>query len=204
MLKTDFDRWNIGKDDDEEDKKSQVLVNTENRNFFLYGDINARNCAELAFAITQINAEDDGCERVAREFEREPIILYINSTGGSVYAMWMLADTIAGSRTPVFTICTGYVMSAAFIIFLSGTKRFMSPHATLMYHQISCWKYGKYQDLVDDMEHTDCLNEMLEDYVVERTNLTKEELLEIRSKKKDTYFPAPLAKRLGIVDEILG
>ena len=93
-------------------------------------------------------------------------------------------------------------MSAAFIIFLAGHKRFMSPHATLMYHQIYCWRSGKYQDLVDDREQTDHLNDMIESFVVERTGLTKDALLNIREKKRDTYFSAEEAKELHIVDEI--
>jgi ATP-dependent Clp protease protease subunit len=95
------------------------------------------------------------------------------------------------------------VNSAAFVIFLAGHKRYMSPHATLMYHQIYCWRHGKYQDLVDDREQTDHLNEMIEDFVVERTGLSKKELLRIREKKKDTYFSATEAYEKKIIDEII-
>jgi len=73
------------------------------------------------------------------------------------------------SKTPVYTYCTGYAMSAAFIAFLSGHKRFMSPHATLMYHQIYCWRAGKYQDFVDDRQQMDHLNEMIENFVISNT-----------------------------------
>ena len=94
-------------------------------------------------------------------------------------------------------------MSAAFIIFLAGHKRYMSPHATLMYHQIYCWRSGKYQDLVDDREQMDHLNEMIEQFVVERTGLTKEDMLSIREKKKDTYYSAKEAKEKKIITDIL-
>ena len=94
-------------------------------------------------------------------------------------------------------------MSAAFMIFIAGHKRYMSPHATLMYHQIYCWRSGKYQDLVDDREQMDRLNEMMESYVIERTGLKKEDLKNIREKKKDTYFSAKEAKELKIIDSII-
>ena len=189
---------NISNDSDEE-----VFFADKERMLHLFGDINALNCASVAFVIDKINKQDDAKEDELKTFERKPIKLYINSFGGSVYDMWFLADTIAASKTPVHTVCTGYAMSAAFVIFLAGHRRYMSRHATLMYHQIYCWRSGKYQDLVDDRKHTDFLNEMIEDYVVERTKLPKKDLLKIREKKRDTYFSAEEAKELGITDEIL-
>lgn len=192
---------------DEADKgseRSSILSCEDNRLYFLYGDITTKNCASIAYDITKINLEDDEKDNKEKSFRREPIHIYINSYGGSVYAMWMLIDAIESSKTPVYTYCNGYCMSAAFQIFLAGHKRFISKHATLMYHQIYCWRSGKYQDLVDDREHTDHLNEQIESYVIERTNLTSDDLQQIREKKKDTYFTAANAVERGIADEIIG
>ncbi len=195
--------WN--KDDNEERKlsKNSVLSSPSERLFYMYGEINARNCADIAYDISIINAEDNEKDNREKDFKRKPIKIYFNSLGGNVYDMWFLVDTIMVSKTPVYTYCTGYAMSAAFIAFLAGHKRFMSTHATLMYHQIYCWRSGKYQDLVDDREQTDHLNEMIENFVVERTGLTKDDLFNIREKKKDTYFSVEEAKKLNIIDEIM-
>lgn len=191
--------------DDAEDKntKRAIFSSKEDRLYYLYGDINAKNCADIAYDISLINLEDESKEDNEKNFKRKPIKIYFNSFGGSVYDMWLLVDTIMGSKTPVYTYCTGYAMSAAFLIFLAGHKRYMSPHATLMYHQIYCWRHGKYQDLVDDREQTDHLNDMIENYVVERTTLTQKDMLTIREKKKDTYFSAEEAKERCITDEII-
>lgn len=189
---------------DKESERSSILSCEDNRLYFLYGDITTKNCASIAYDITKINLEDDEKDNKEKSFRREPIHIYINSYGGSVYAMWMLIDAIESSKTPVYTYCNGYCMSAAFQIFLAGHKRFISKHATLMYHQIYCWRSGKYQDLVDDREHTDHLNEQIESYVIERTNLTSDDLQQIREKKKDTYFTAANAVERGIADEIIG
>lgn len=195
--------WDGDESQDSGTSKSCVFSSVEKRFFYLYGEINARNCADIAYDISMINFEDDEKDDKEKDYKRKPIKLYFNSFGGSVYDMWLLVDSIMASRTPVYTYCTGYAMSAAFIIFLAGHKRFMSPHATLMYHQIYCWRSGKYQDLVDDREQTDHLNEMIEDFVVERTDLTKDDLLNIREKKRDTYFSAKEAEELKIIDEIM-
>ena len=191
-----------GDNTEEQRTRSAVFSSKDARLYYLYGEINARNCADIAYDISEINMDDDEKDRKEKDFKRDPIKIYFNSFGGSVYDMWLLVDTIMASKTPVHTYCTGYAMSAAFIIFLAGHKRFMSPHATLMYHQIHCWRSGKYQDLVDDREQMDHLNEMIEQYVAERTGLTKEDLLAIREKKRDTYFSAQEALELQIINEI--
>lgn len=195
--------WDGDESQDSGTPRSRVFSSTEKRLFYLYGEINARNCADIAYDISVINYEDDERDDKEKDYKRKPIKIYFNSFGGSVYDMWLLVDTIMGSKTPVHTYCTGYAMSAAFIIFLAGHKRYMSPHATLMYHQIYCWRSGKYQDLVDDREQTDHLNDMIESFVVERTGLTKDDLLNKREKKKDTYFSSKDAKELKIIDDVM-
>ena len=180
-----------------------VLYSPDERLFFLYGEIDAKNCAEIANDIIKINFEDAEKESKEINYKRKPIKIYFSSFGGSVYDMWLLVDTIEGSATPVYTYCTGYAMSAAFIIFLAGHKRYMSKHATLMYHQIYCWRSGKYQDLVEDRAQMDHLNSMIEKYVNEKTNLGIFDIDEIREKKRDMYFSADLAKKMKIIDEII-
>lgn len=188
--------------DSDNSNKRAIFSSIQRRLFYLYGDINAQNCADIAYDIVDINLEDDEQDRKEKDFKRKPIRLYINSFGGSVCDMWLLVDTILNSKTPVYTYCSGYTMSAAFQLFLSGHKRFISPHATLMYHQIYCWRSGKYQDLVDDREHMDHLNKQIESYVIEKTNITQEYLDSIREKKRDTYFTAAEALELGIADDM--
>lgn len=117
--------------------------------------------------------------------------------------MWGLIDIILNSKTPIYTYCTGHAMSAAFKIFLAGHKRFCYKHSTFMYHQISFWRSGKYQDLVEDREEMDWLNKKIEEYVIDRTNLTKDDIKEIREKKKDFYIHSDKAVKYGIVDEVL-
>ena len=72
-----------------------------------------------------------------------------------------------------------------------------------MYHQMNCQRSGKYQDLVEDREEMDWLNEKNEEFVIDRTNFTKDDIKEIREKKKEFYIHSDKAKKYGIVDEVL-
>lgn len=142
-------------------------------------------------------------ESKEKDFTRKPIKIYINSYGGCVYDMWALIDIIINAKTPIYTYCTGYAMSAAFQIFLAGHKRFATKHATFMYHQMSCIMRGKYQDLVENRQEMDYLQESIEEYVMERTKITQRNIDSIREKKEDFYIHADKALTLGIIDEII-
>ena len=186
------------------DTKDNVFVDTDERVIYLSDDVDNACIGLICSNIILANAADDSLEKTRVNFTREPIRIYINSFGGSVYDMWALIDTIQESKTPIHTYCQGYAMSAAFQIFLAGHKRFCSRHSTFMYHQMHCYRSGKYQDMVEDREQMDYMNKQMEEFVKERTKLTQKDLDSIREKKKDNFFTAKQAKELGIVDEILG
>lgn len=180
-----------------------MFTNTDKRLFFLSDDIDNVSIGKMCFDLLSLLKQDDKEESEKKDFKREPIQIYINSGGGDVYDMWALIDIIEHSKSPIYTYCTGYAMSAAFKIFLAGHKRFATRHATFMYHQMNCYRHGKYQDLVEDREEMDYLNRANEQYVMERTKISQEYIDEIRQKKQDVYFHADEALKLGIIDEII-
>lgn len=183
--------------------KENCYANTDERLFYLSDDVDNSSIGRISWSLLWQLKKDDEQDEKEKNYERKPIKIYINSYGGSVYDMWGLIDIMINSKTPIYTYCTGYAMSAAFKIFLAGHKRFASKHSTFMYHQMSCWRAGKYQDLVEDRDEMDKLNKMNEDFVIERTKLTKEDIDDIREKKKDFYIHSEDALKFGIVDEIL-
>ena len=183
--------------------KENTYCNGDERLFYLSDDVNNSSIGQLCWSLLFQLQQDDKKEETEKNFTREPIKLYINSYGGSVYDMWALIDIILNSKTPIYTYCTGYAMSAAFNIFLAGHKRFCTLHSTFMYHQIFCMRRGKYQDLVEDREEMDCSQKMIEKYVIERTELTQADIDDIREKKKDFYIHSADALKWGIVDEVI-
>lgn len=183
--------------------KENTYANTEKRLYFLSDDVDNESIGQLTWNILHQLAEDDEKDEKEKDYKREPIKIYINSYGGEIYDMWGLIDIIATSKTPIYTYCTGYAMSAAFKIFLAGHKRYCYKHSTFMYHQMNCRRDGKYQDLVEDREEMDWLNEKNEEFVIDRTNFTKDDIKEIREKKKEFYIHSDEAVKYGIVDKVL-
>lgn len=183
--------------------REDVLLSTDNRLFYISNDIDNETMGKMCFYLLYLLQKDDDKEAKEKDFKREHIKIYINSYGGSVYDMWSLIDIILNAKSPIYTYCTGYAMSAAFQIFLAGEKRFATKHSTFMYHQMSCRRQGKYQDLVEDREQMDSLQTAIEEYVIDRTKLTKADLDDIRERKRDFFINPQDALKWGIVDEIL-
>lgn len=180
-----------------------VLIDTNSRLFYISDDVDGASIGKMCFNLLYLLKQDEDDESMKKDFKREPIKIYVNSYGGEVYDMWALIDIIEKSKTPIYTYCTGYAMSAAFNIFLAGHKRFGTKHSTFMYHQMNCYRHGKYQDLVEDRKEMDFLNAAHEQYVIERTKIPQEFINEMREKKKDAYFHADRALTFGIIDEII-
>lgn len=183
--------------------KDNVLININQRLLYLSDNIDVNTISTLNFQLLSLLAEDDIQEKEKRDYERKPIHLFINSCGGEVWDMWSLIDIILNARTPIYTYCTGYAMSAAFNIFLAGDKRFITPHATLLYHQISSWDCKKYQDLVELRPELDKMQNDIENYIASRTSITLEKLEDNRIHKKDWYIHDKEALRLDIATSII-
>ena len=65
------------------------------------------------------------------------INLYINSPGGSTYALMAIYDTMQFIKPDVATYCMGLAASAAAVLLAGGTKgkRFALQHSRVMVHQ---------------------------------------------------------------------
>jgi len=65
------------------------------------------------------------------------INLYINSPGGSTYALMAIYDTMQFVKPDIATYCMGLAASAAAVLLAGGQKgkRFALPHSRVMVHQ---------------------------------------------------------------------
>jgi ATP-dependent Clp protease protease subunit len=73
----------------------------------------------------------------------DPIWLMIDSYGGSVDAGYILIDTIEGMQSPVHAVVVSKAYSMAAIITAYCTKRYIYPHATMMFHEASYGAIGE-------------------------------------------------------------
>lgn len=159
---------------------------------------------KLIYMIERIVKMDDLANIPMKD--RSEITVRISSYGGYCYDLWSAINVIENLKKKGYiinTVCMGKAMSCGIILLLSGTNRYVYPYSTLMYHSVSSGTYGKIQDMKESIYETDRLNEMAKEYVLEKTNITKENLDEVDKCKKDWYINSEEALKLGIATQIL-
>jgi ATP-dependent protease ClpP protease subunit len=105
-----------------------------------------------------------------------PII--IHSTGGDVYTLMAMLGLVEEAKKTkiVATVCMGSCFSAAAVLFSEGTKgyRYMSPHGTLMIHDIAISEIdGKLGNVEAESKEMRRLNNILYERMATNCNKNK-------------------------------
>lgn len=175
------------------------LYDRENRRLFLNDEVDESIIDSLVYMIMKYNREDKG----KPVEERKPIIIYINSPGGSVTDGYGLIDAMLASVTPVYTVNQAQCCSMGFLIFIAGTKRYTMKHSQFLMHDGSTWNFGSVAKVKDRMEfETIELEAMTKQYILEHTNMTDKFYDE--KYRTEFYFLPKKAKELGVADYIVG
>jgi ATP-dependent Clp protease protease subunit len=168
------------------------------RTIVLSGEIDESSVKDAIQTISFINEIDDGKEVV------EPIKLIINSLGGNILDGFALIGVIENSFVPVYTYGYGSIMSMALPILVAGDKRFGHPLATFMYHEcLDSVPYDKMSIIKENIEETDRLMDMYDEYLISRTTLTQKQLNKVKNKKTDWYFGSDEALSYNIINEVI-
>ena len=169
------------------------------RNLVLSGEISEESAQKIIQHISDINEDDFGKE------ERLPIQLKINSIGGSMYDGFAIIGAIESSETPVYTYGYGAIMSMALPILVSGVKRFAHPLTTFMYHECldTFGHYEKVSILKENLDETERVMEMYDDFILSKTAFTKKQLDKVKKGKFDWYFDINEAIKYKVIDQII-
>jgi len=96
----------------------------KSRQLFLIDQIDQVSIEKLYKDILEIDENDEFLKKVYSiynlKYEPNPIELYIDSFGGSVYQIFGLISIIEKCKTPIYTIATGAAMSAGFLLLIHG------------------------------------------------------------------------------------
>lgn len=179
----------------EEETNTVQLIG--NRDIYLAGDITTQSISATQAQLWTVIKNIASQNAIFKGSEIGHINLHILSGGGAIHDMWALIDDLMASPIPIYTYAHGLVASAALKIFLAGAVRFVYPHTTLMYHDLSAGNQGKLQDIEEWKEYLKTEQQKIEDYVKTRTFMKAKQIKEIREKKKDFYMDADTALSLG-------
>jgi len=134
--------------------------------------------------------------------EPKPLYLHIYSPGGDVYAGLSLHDFIIeyNKTIPVHTVVEGISASAATIISVGGSRRYITPSAYMLIHQLSTFLGGNFEQIKDEFDNCNKLMERIKSIYIKYTTIPKKQLADIL--KHDLIFDAAECKKYGLVDEI--
>jgi ATP-dependent Clp protease protease subunit len=101
----------------------------------------------------------------------------------------------------VITVNTGVAMSAGLLILLAGHKRYAMKYSTAMIHPGSAVHSGDYEQMQESQKNYKRTVDMMADYIIERTNITKKKLS--NNWTRDWYVSDKEQAELGVVDKIV-
>ena len=162
---------------------------------FLHGEVESNMCNIIVAQLLFLESESPD----------QPISLYVNSPGGSVYDGMAVYDVMNYIRCPVHTYVTGMACSMGSFLAQAGEPghRYVMPHAITMIHQPSSGTRGKISDMEIDLnESLRIKKEMTELYVKHNSKgVTYDKFAELMD--RDRWLIATQAVELGLADHIV-
>jgi ATP-dependent protease ClpP protease subunit len=182
-----------------------LTVEAINNHVYFYSDVDE----DRALALMRSLRDVDGMlrnERISRDIPPDvpptPIWLHIHSYGGSVFAGLNLADQIKSIHTPIYSVVEGCCASAATLISMTCTRRYIRPSSFMLIHQLSAIAWGTHEQFKDEMKLQEMLMQRLYAFYEKHSKIANGELVELL--KRDWWINAEQALQHGLVDEILG
>lgn len=133
----------------------------------------------------------------------QQIDLYINCPGGSVVDGLAIIDAMQGISAPISTICIGQASSMGAWILAAGSKgkRYATPNAEIMIHQVAAHFAGQTSDIRIYMERMLSLQNRLVKMLSLWTGQPEERIKQ--DMEHEFFMNAEQAKEYGIIDHIL-
>jgi ATP-dependent Clp protease protease subunit len=177
------------------------IATVENHIYF-YSDISTRSVFQF---VTDLKGMRDLflAESISREAPVSPIIVHINSFGGSIFAGINAMDAIIKTidlGVPVYTVIEGSAASAATFLSVVGSKRFITPNSYVLIHQLSTFMGGKFNEIKDEFSNLEKFMDQITKIYEKYTKISKTDIEKIL--KKDIWWNAEEALENGVIDEI--
>ena len=168
-------------------------VNDKNRIIYMHGEFNENKAKEIVNSLLTLESQDP----------TKDIIMYIDSYGGYVHSLLAIHDVMRLCRCDIATICIGKAMSCGQMLLMSGTKgkRFVTPNARVLLHEISTGTFGTLKDVEIDIIEAKKLQKILESLVLKYSKIKKNEIRGIFD--RDHFFSAEETVKFGLADHVL-
>lgn len=175
------------------------MEDLDERRLYINDEISDEVITDIGYHILRYNRLD----KDVKPEERTPITLYLNTDGGLLYSANSLISLIENSITPVHTVNLGRCLSAGFLIFIAGKKRYSLDNAIFLLHEGQNGDInatGKYFDRASFEKNV--IEKKVKDYVLEKTAITLK--MYDKNYRTEWYMSAEKARELEVCDYIVG
>ena len=137
---------------------------------------------------------------VLDKINHKPIVLRINSGGGSLSAGFSIIDTMNMLITPVITCITGYACSMAGLISIAGTlnNRVMTKYSVWMAHDMYAYNKNYATKMIDYTDYLKKEQKRLFEFLSQHSKLSQAELTKARNGEL-WYFAEEAKDRKSVV-----
>lgn len=135
--------------------------------------------------------------------QTEPITIYINSPGGSIYAGLAIYDIMKKVEAPIVTIGIGLCASMGAFLLSAGDKgkRYALENAEIMIHQPLGGSQGQVSDIEIMTKRYLYLKDKLNSLLAKHTNQDVKKIA--KDTDRDYFMSSFEAKEYGLIDEVL-
>jgi ATP-dependent Clp protease, protease subunit len=160
---------------------------------FLGTEVNDTSANLIAAQLLFLEADDPD----------KDISLYINSPGGSSYAMMAIYDTMQYVKPDISTVCLGMAMSAGAMILSGGAagKRYALPNSKVMIHQGSGGFSGTPADIQIAAREILSMTKRMAEIISKHSGKPVEQVME--DIDRDRFLTPDEAVAYGLVDQVL-
>ena len=170
-------------------------------------DVYTRMLKDRIVFLTGVVAEDMANLLVAQllllesQNDKAPIIMYVNSPGGSVTHGMSIYDTMQYISSPVHTVVIGQAASMASLLACSGAHRSITTNSRHMIHQPLGGASGQATDVLIHANELIRWKEVLTGIYQNHTGQPLDVL--VNDMERDNYMTASQALSYNLVDEIV-
>ena len=140
--------------------------------------------------------------RARRRGPNEPIVVYINSPGGSVDDGFAIYDTMRTLQSEVVTVCLGLAASMAQFVLCAGTpgRRYAHRFSRVLMHQPHGQVQGTASDIGIQAEQFAYLRTTMAELTAKHTGQPLERI--VADADRDLWLTADEALAYGMVDHV--
>ncbi|MCH7577496.1 MAG: ATP-dependent Clp protease proteolytic subunit, partial [Chloroflexi bacterium] len=189
--------WGEPKNDSFADAEEVDDSPLEGRDIYFYSEIDRYEALGFIKTLREFR-------KVASGVSEPRINLHLHSMGGGVFGGFSMMDEILSVRkdVPIDTYIDGAVASAATLLSVVGSKRFIKKNSFFLMHQVSSQLFfGTHQNFQDTEKNLTLFMNHLKAIYQEFTNIPPEKMEELLL--HDLWLSAEQCLEWGIVDVIL-